>query len=90
MKQQHLLAASLLVALGGCNASDPALMQRIEALEARLAKQEDVESIRRVAYSYGYFMDNALLDQYVLTHQPKPNRAQRPRFVALDSRGVSP
>jgi hypothetical protein len=52
-----------LLALAGCHGSDPALVQRIDELEARLARQEDVEAIRRVAYSYGYFMDNALLDQ---------------------------
>jgi hypothetical protein len=55
-----LIAA--LLALSACVRNDPALLERIDALETRLVRQEDVEAIRRVAYSYGYFMDNALLD----------------------------
>jgi len=55
------LAANALVA--GCTRDDAALEHRVAELETRLMRQEDVESIRRVAYSYGYFMDNALLDE---------------------------
>jgi hypothetical protein len=56
-------ALGSLLAVAACNQADPVLLKRIDDLEARLARQEDVEAIRRVAYSYGYFMDNALLDQ---------------------------
>ena len=69
-----LLLGSLL-ALSACTRNDPALLERIDALETRLARQEDVEAIRRLAYSYGYFMDNA-------SH---PNRARHRRCRARSS-----
>jgi SnoaL-like domain len=43
--------------------SNTALEQRVAQLEARVQHQEDVESLRRLAFSYGYYMDNALMDQ---------------------------
>lgn len=39
------------------------LMREVARLQARVSRQEDVESIRRIAYAYGYFMDNALTDE---------------------------
>lgn len=39
------------------------LEQRIDALERRLITQEDVEKVRVLAFSYGYYADNILYDQ---------------------------
>jgi len=51
--------------LAACSYHDDELQRRITNLETRLQQQEDIEAIRRVAYSYGYFMDNALIDQVI-------------------------
>jgi SnoaL-like domain len=40
-----------------------ALEQRLVALEHRITLQEDIEQVRIVAFSYGYYMDNVLYDQ---------------------------
>jgi hypothetical protein len=39
------------------------LRARLDLLEERLDRQEDIEAIRRLAFSYGYYMDNGLYDQ---------------------------
>ena len=40
-----------------------ALEQKLATLEHRLLLQEDVEKVRVLAFSYGYYMDNVLYDQ---------------------------
>ena len=42
-----------------------ALEQRLAVLEHRITLQEDVEQVRRVAFSYAYYMDNVLYDQVI-------------------------
>lgn len=39
------------------------LAKKVNLLEERLERQEDIEAIRRVVFSYGYYMDNGLYDQ---------------------------
>ena len=39
------------------------LADRISALEARLSVQEDLADLRKLAFSYGYYMDNALYEE---------------------------
>lgn len=53
------------VVLSGCNAPDAELRLQVEALQVRVQRQEDVEAVRTLAYSYGYYMDNALIDQVI-------------------------
>lgn len=53
------------VLLCACEGSPSELHDRVEQLEERLQNQEDIEAIRRVTYSYGYFMDNALIQEVV-------------------------
>lgn len=48
-----------------------ALEQRLATLEHRLLLQEDVEKIRVLAFSYGYYMDNVLYDQVKALLSPK-------------------
>jgi hypothetical protein len=54
------------------NATIAALAQRVERLENELGKQRDVEEIRVLQYSYGYYMDNWLYKQVVdlFTREP--------------------
>jgi hypothetical protein len=42
------------------------LTAKVKLLEERLARQEDIEAIRELIFSYGYYTDNGLYDQ-VLT-----------------------
>lgn len=39
------------------------LRNEVRALKAKVTKQEDIEALRRVAFAYGYFMDNALTSE---------------------------
>jgi hypothetical protein len=48
-----------------------ALTARIDGLEKRLTKQEDIESVRLLAFTYGYYMDNALYSQVQDLWSPK-------------------
>ena len=57
-----LLLAAMLAPLPAA-AQAPSLAARVEALEKRVAAQEDIQAVRRLAFSYGYYMDNALYDQ---------------------------
>jgi hypothetical protein len=64
------LACAGQAALADDAASVAALTKRVEQLEAkvaqqdrRLAEQEAITAARRLAFTYGYFMDNALYDQ---------------------------
>ena len=58
-----ILSIACLVFLVGCATKD--YQVRLQSIERKLQQQEDIEAIRRVAYSYGYFMDNALIDSVV-------------------------
>lgn len=61
----HWTIAIGLLALVGCSGSNEALEREIAQLKARIQQQEDIEAVRRVAFSYGYYMDNALMDQVI-------------------------
>jgi hypothetical protein len=51
------------VAMAGCSGPSDAVMKELAELRTRVQRQEDIEAVRRVAFSYGYYMDNALMDQ---------------------------
>lgn len=53
------------VIVSGCDRNDASLAQQVAELQERVQRQEDVEAVRRVAFSYGYYMDNALMDQVI-------------------------
>lgn len=57
-----LALTAALLGLAAC-ATDPALQAKVAELETRLERQEDVEAVRRAAHSYGYFMDNAMMQE---------------------------
>ncbi|GAB1258760.1 hypothetical protein NBRC116494_32620 [Aurantivibrio plasticivorans] len=47
------------------NNTESTLIDRISVLEKRISSQEDIEAIRRIAYAYGYFMDNGLIPEVI-------------------------
>ena len=44
--------------------------QKIQQLQNELVRQQDIEAIRTVAYSYGYYMDNALYSEVKAMFSP--------------------
>jgi hypothetical protein len=46
------------------------LKNRLATLERRITQQEDVEKIRTLAFSYGYYMDNGLYDHVKMLLSP--------------------
>ncbi len=68
----YALGMGGLLALSGCGASNEEFAREIEALKARIQQQEDIEAVRRVAFSYGYYMDNALMDQIIALLADEP------------------
>lgn len=64
MKHLIPVAAIAALSLGACDSGRIAeLESQVEALSARVTEQEDIEQVRQVAFSYGYYMDNALYSQ---------------------------
>ena len=47
-----------------------ALQARLDQDETRLTRQEDIEKVRVVAFSYGDYMDNAMYDQVLSLFSP--------------------
>lgn len=37
------------------------LTEKVRMLEERVARQEDIEAIRKLVFSYGYYMDTACM-----------------------------
>jgi len=74
--QVVLATCALSLALGTHAKDSPeskaiaALEQRLAALEQRVTLQEDIEKVRIVAFSYGYYMDNVLYDQVKAMFSP--------------------
>jgi len=50
-------------AIAASDADFDALKREVDELRAKLTRQEDIEALRRIAYAYGYFMDNALTSE---------------------------
>lgn len=68
MAFRALLACILFAHVTVASAADDAdriaaLENRLNALERRMTLQEDIEKVRIVAFTYGYFADNVLYDQ---------------------------
>lgn len=61
---KYLTIVLLFTVISACDNNNQ-LHARLEILETKIQQQEDIEAIRRLAYSYGYFMDNALIDEVV-------------------------
>ena len=77
-----LLFLLVLVVLSGCanetessntNTADvhADVVSQLEALQARVTQLEDREAIRKLAFSYGYYMDNGMTDQVVTLLSPQ-------------------
>jgi len=49
----------------GCAERQSEMANELRELRARVQQQEDIEVVRRLAFSYGYYMDNALIDQVI-------------------------
>ena len=62
-----------------------ALTARIEKLEHELAVQQDIHQIRRLQYTYGYFIDKSQYDEVVdLFAASRDEVPRHPELVAGD------